>query len=107
QRWIDVSNIDKGITWTAIESPVVELGGITGNVLDGGRQNFRWIRNNQPSQTILSWPVNNHWDTNFPLQQEGIITATYKILFHGAYDAVIANRFGVEQHRPLIAVPVA
>jgi alpha-mannosidase len=49
--------------------------------------------------------VNNHWDTNFPLEQSGIITQQYAVLFHEQYDPVIANRFGMEQHRPLLAIP--
>ncbi len=106
QRWIDVSNNDYGITWTAIESPVVELGNITGTILDGARQYDRWMKTLPPTQTIISWPVNNHWETNFSPEQEGVITTTYRMELHGKYDAVTANRFGMQQHRPLIAVPV-
>jgi alpha-mannosidase len=104
QRWIDVSNKDYGVTWTAIESPVVELGDITGTILDGARQVDRWIKKIPATQTIISWPVNNHWDTNFPPEQQGIITERYAMVVHGKYDAAIANQFGMEQHRPLIAV---
>ncbi len=104
QRWIDVSNKDYGVTWTAIESPVVELGEITGTILDGARQADRWLKKIPTTQTIISWPVNNHWDTNFSPEQEGIITNTYSMQLHATYDVVTANRFGVEQHRPLIAV---
>jgi alpha-mannosidase len=105
QRWIDVSNKEYGVTWTAIETPVVELGNITGTILDGARQVDRWIKKLSATQTIISWPVNNHWDTNFSPEQEGIITNTYSMEVHGKYDVVNANRFGMEQHRPLIAVP--
>lgn len=50
--------------------------------------------------------MNNHWHTNFPLSQEGIVSFRYVILPHNsAYDPVAANRFGVEQSQPLIAVP--
>lgn len=105
QRWIDVSNKDYGVTWTAIESPVVELGQISGTILDGARQVDRWIKKLPATQTIISWPVNNHWNTNFPPEQEGIITERYAMVVHGQYDVTAANQFGVEQHRPLIAVP--
>jgi alpha-mannosidase len=81
------------------------LGDITGTILDGARQADRWLKKILPTQTIISWPVNNHWDTNFAPEQEGIITNTYRMELHGAYDAVMANRFGMQQHRPLIAVP--
>jgi alpha-mannosidase len=105
QRWIDISNNDYGVTWTALEAPIFEIGEITGTILDGARLPGEWLRKVPKSQTILSWPINNHWNTNFPLEQGGIITNHYLILPHqGGYDPVIANRFGVEQHRPLIAV---
>ncbi len=58
-----------------------------------------------PTQTIISWPVNNHWGTNFPPEQEGIITERYAMVVHEKYDVAAANRFGMEQNRPLIAVP--
>ena len=105
QRWIDVSNENYGITWTALESPVVELGEITGTILDGARQADRWIKKLPPTQTIISWPINNHWATNFPPEQGGIITERYAMVVHEKKNAAMANRFGMEQHRPLIAVP--
>lgn len=105
QRWVDISNRDYGITWTAIEAPIIELGSITGNILDGARQASEWLKKVAETQTILSWPINNHWDTNFPLQQGGIITSRYMIQPHnGTYNPVVSNRFGMEQNRPLIAV---
>ncbi|HMF73968.1 MAG TPA: glycoside hydrolase family 38 C-terminal domain-containing protein, partial [Flavitalea sp.] len=99
QRWIDISNQKHGVTWTAIESPLVEFGNLSGNILDGARQTSLWTKKLLPSQTLISWPLNNHWDTNFPLQQEGVMTFTYGILLHDAYSPVVANRFGVEQNR--------
>jgi hypothetical protein len=107
QRWIDISNNDYGVTFTALEAPIVELGDITGNILDGARQAERWRKKIPATQTIFSWPVNNHWDTNFPPEQSGVITTTYCLLLHGAYDVVNASRFGMEQNRPLVAVRTA
>ncbi len=104
QRWIDISNKQHGITWSAIETPIVQFGDITGTILDGARQSWLWIKKLPQTQTIVSWVTSNHWETNFPLVQSGVITSRYGILLHGAYDAVIANRFGVEQNRPLIVV---
>jgi alpha-mannosidase len=107
QRWIDISNSKRGVTWTAIESPLVEWEELSGTILDGARQYWLWKKHLSPSSTLYSWPVNNHWNTNFPLEQSGVIGQQYAILFHGAYDAVIANQFGMEQHRSLLAIPAA
>jgi alpha-mannosidase len=104
QRWVDISNNDHGITWSAIESPLVECSQPGGNILDGARQPWLWYKDVALSATIYSWPLNNHWDTNFPLEQGGTIKQTYAFTFHNKYDVVAANRFGLETHRPLIVV---
>jgi alpha-mannosidase len=105
QRWIDISNEKQGVTWTSIEAPIVEIGDITGTILDGARQADEWIDFQPKSQTLFSWTINNHWDTNFPLQQSGIISTKYVIMPHNSqYNPALANQFGVAQHRPLIAV---
>ena len=66
----------------------------------------QWLKSIRKPQTIFSWALNNYWDTNTPLEQGGFFNLHYGVLAHGAYDAVAANRFGMEQNRPLIAVPV-
>ena len=104
QRWVDISNKKYGVTWSAIESPLIEWGGLSGNILDGARQPWLWIKDVPQSSAIYSWPLNNHWDTNFPLEQGGIMQQRYSFTIHEGYDVVAANRFGMETHRPLIAV---
>jgi alpha-mannosidase len=106
QRWVDISNNDAGVTWTGIEAPLVESGGLTANLLGGAYGSRNWYKTLMKSQTIFSWALNNHWGTNFPLEQGGVINLHYGIYPHGAYDAVTANRFGMEENRPLLAVPV-
>jgi hypothetical protein len=77
---------------------------LSANVLGAATNSPRWIRKLEPSPTIYSWALNNHWHTNFPLSQEGIVSFRYRILPHNTkYDAVTANRFGLEQAQPLIA----
>lgn len=104
QRWVDISSKQKGITWTAIQSPLLEWGSLSGNILDGARQYWLWQTRVPASSTIYSWPLNNHWDTNFPLQQGGMMQQQYSFMIHDGYDAVTANRFGMEAHRPVIVV---
>jgi alpha-mannosidase len=107
QRWLDISNEDKGITWCSLDSPTFESGSMTANILGGAVNSPEWIQKLEPSSTIYSWALNNHWHTNFPLFQEGKIDFRYRILPHMyGYDAVKANRFGLEQSQPLIAAPV-
>ena len=104
QRWLDISNEERGITFCSLDAPMFENGTITANVLGAATNSPRWIRKLEPSPTIYSWALNNHWHTNFPLSQEGVISFRYRILPHNSkYDAASANRFGLEQAQPLIA----
>jgi hypothetical protein len=104
QRWLDISNEERGITFCSLDAPMFENGTISANVLGAATNSPKWIRKLEPSPTIYSWALNNHWHTNFPLSQEGIVSFRYRILPHNTkYDAVSANRFGLEQAQPLIA----
>lgn len=105
QRWIDISGPDRGVTWTPFEASIVQFGDITANLL-GAVPLQAWRKELGDTSTIVSWALNNHWHTNFPLEQGGVIRFHYAILPHGGYDPVVAQRFGLEQNRPLIAVPV-
>lgn len=106
QHWVDISNDNVGITLSVNETPLIEFGGITANILGYALDSDLWLKSLKKSQTIFSWALNNYWDTNTPLEQGGFFNLHYGILPHDSYDAVTANRFGMEQNRSLIAVPV-
>jgi alpha-mannosidase len=107
QRWLDISNEERGITFCSLDAPMFENGTMSANVLGAATNSPRWIRKLESSPTIYSWALNNHWHTNFPLSQEGIVSFRYRILPHNIkYDAASANRFGLEQSQPLIATPL-
>jgi hypothetical protein len=104
QRWLDISNGKDGVTWCSLDTPLFEYGDMTANIDSGWGNNGPWISKLEPSSTIYSWAMNNHWITNFPLTQDGPVPFRYRILLHGAYDAAAANRFGLEQAQPLAHV---
>ncbi|AOW10777.1 hypothetical protein EM308_15480 [Flavobacterium gilvum] len=107
QRWLDVSNKEKGVTMCSLDAPVFEVGDLTADILGGAANSPKWIKKLTPSATIYSWALNNHWHTNFPLSQEGKLEFRYRLLPHNtAYDAGMANRFGMEQSQPLIVSPL-
>ncbi|OFX40587.1 MAG: hypothetical protein A2X03_13260 [Bacteroidetes bacterium GWA2_40_15] len=104
QRWLDISNEERGVTFCSLDAPMFENGTLSANVLGAATNSPRWIRKLESSPTIYSWALNNHWHTNFPLNQEGVVSFRYRILPHNTkYDAASANRFGLEQAQPLIA----
>jgi alpha-mannosidase len=102
QHWVDLSNSREGVTWTSIEAPLLELGDLSANILGEGTG---WLKSLPDTQTLFSWALNNHWFTNFPLEQGGLITFRYPLLLHGPFDSAESNQFALEQNRPLIAVP--
>ena len=104
QRWLDVSNDTHGVTWCALDAPLFEYGDRTANISLGWGGQGPWLTQLEPSSTVYSWAMNNHWHTNFPLTQDGPVAFRYRIHPHGGYDAVAANRFGLEQAQPLVHV---
>ncbi|MCC6415536.1 MAG: hypothetical protein IT582_06480, partial [Opitutaceae bacterium] len=99
QRWVDISNAKCGITWAPLDAPLLEIGGLTANLL-GSVAYPRWMTNAIDSQTIYSWAQNNHWHTNYKIDQPGLTTFRYILRPHrGGYSAAAAARFGVETTR--------
>ncbi|MFC1500015.1 hypothetical protein ACFL6T_03230 [Candidatus Zixiibacteriota bacterium] len=102
QQWVDISNDEFGVTWTSHDAPMMEIGEITTDPIAVG-----WFDEVLPSATLLSYVMNNYWETNFRAYQEGPVTFRYAIQPHTGFDAGAARRFGIETDQPLIAVPVA
>ncbi|RPI97154.1 MAG: hypothetical protein EHM39_09920, partial [Chloroflexi bacterium] len=78
-----------GITVAIPDAPIIHLGGFT---------NHKYLAHMQMGQPYLvSWPINNHWFTNFQLSQQGWMRFRYRLLPHaGPFDPVVATRFGAE-----------
>jgi alpha-mannosidase len=105
QRWVDISNDKFGVTWSPVDAPLVELGGITANLIGSQTDPRVWIQHLAPSQTIYSWVMNNHWHTNYRAEQEGPTAFRFAIRPHRRYSPADAARFGVACSQPLIAAP--
>lgn len=104
QRWLDVSNETRGVTWCSLDAPLFEYGNRLANIALGWGGQGPWQKELSPSSTIYSWVMNNHWHTNFPTTQEGPVTFRYRLYPHDQFDVVSANRFGLEQAQPLVHV---
>jgi hypothetical protein len=90
QRWVSVSDGERTVVMAPLDSPLVQLGGITIQ---------RWARTLEPDgPTLMAWPLNNHWDVNFLADQHGEIEQRYRLTTHaGPTDEVLAARWGAEQ----------
>ncbi len=107
QRWVDIANDDYGVTWCPVDAPLVELGGLTANLI-GSQTDWRvWIQHLEPTQTLYSWVMNNHWHTNYRADQEGPTVFRFAIRPHGKFAAEEAAKFGVACSQPLIVTRAA
>src|SRR5690606_10184128 len=82
---------ERGVVLASIETPLVQLGGIT---------SYEWNRDSfdPESPTIMAWPLNNHWEVNFKSSQDGEIPVSYRLTtFAGETDIAAATRFAAEQ----------
>lgn len=106
QRWVDISTTGCGVTWITPDAPLVEIGGVTANLI-GSLSNPRvWMDKIEPSQTIYSWAMNNHWHTNYRAEQEDKTVFRYFIYPHlDGFSAEDATQRGLECSQPIIVLP--
>jgi hypothetical protein len=103
QRWVDIQNKSGGVTWLPVEAPLVEVGGITANLIGSLSNPKSWKDHIEPSSTVYSWAMNNHWHTNYRAEQEGPAIFRYYIWPHEHLNQTqrIAS-FATEMNQPLI-----
>ncbi|RFM26776.1 polysaccharide lyase family protein [Deminuibacter soli] len=104
-NWADVSNSNMGISWVSLDAPLIEVGGITANLLGGQTNPAVWRKTIEPTQKFYSWALNNHWETNYRAYQLGHIYFRYALQPHAAFDATAVTKFATGKAEPLIATP--
>jgi hypothetical protein len=105
-RWVDISNQDYGITWTTVESPLIEIGGMTDETL--GPKGYRvWRTSYSPGTTFYSYAMDNYWHTNYTADQEGAAALHFAVFPHGPFKSINAYRRGIEQNQPLLVREVS
>jgi len=106
ERWVDISEADRGVTWSTADAPLMELGGLTANLPRSQPDPNAYLKAIEPAAKIYSWVMNNHWHTNYRADQEGPVWFRFAIQPHHAYDPAAAMRFGFASTEPLIVAPV-
>jgi hypothetical protein len=106
-RWVDVSNTTGGITWVALDAPLIEVGGITATKLNSQTDPEVWLRHLDPTQTFFSWVMNNHWGTNYRAWQAGPVTFRYALRPHKGADFARATQFATGLSQPLVVIAAA
>ncbi|MCX6903948.1 MAG: hypothetical protein NTW03_10830, partial [Verrucomicrobia bacterium] len=104
-RWADVSNKDRGITWVTLDAPLLQVGGITANLLNSQTNPDIWRKKVDRTQRIYCWAMNNHWGTNYRAYQEGPTLFRFLLRPHHRRDAAEASRFAIGFSQPVLPVP--
>ena len=65
---------------------------------------YGWVKEVPKTQTILSYVMNNYWETNYKASQGGKSVFRYSVFPHSGFDPVQSEKWGVECHQPLISI---
>lgn len=98
QNWVDLANAEHGATIVTLDAPLAMFGGFS----FGQQQRQAGGR----SGLLVSWLMNNYWDTNYASAQVGRIVFRYRIRPHGPFEAAAAVRFAQEAALPFMTYPV-
>ena len=101
-RWADVSNRETGIALITLDAPLFEVGGITAVMLGSQTNPAIWRKHIEPTQTLFSWAINNHWGTNYRAYQEGLITFRYALWPHRQFRADENSKYAIGLSQPLV-----
>jgi alpha-mannosidase len=104
-RWLDVSNQQRGITWVTLDAPLVEIGGITANLLNSQTNPDVWRQRISRTQKFYSWVMNNHWGTNYRAYQEGPTVFRFILRPHRYSTPAENTRFATAFSYPLLPTP--
>jgi hypothetical protein len=102
-RWADVSGADYGVTWVTLDAPLVQVGGVTATLLNSQANPDIWRKRVGPTQKLYSWPMNNHWGTNYRAYQEGPTVFRFVLRPHRRVDFAEASRLAIGMSQPLLA----
>lgn len=94
---MDLSEADWGVTVVSIDAPLIQLGEIRTDAIVTG-----WLERAESSPTLFSYVMNNYWETNYRAAQDDEVEFRYALRVHGAFDDEEAERFGLEEARPLL-----
>lgn len=100
-RWADVANDQFGVTWVTLDAPLVQVGGLTANLLNSQANPDVWRKKVGPTQKLYAWAMNNHWGTNYRAYQEGPHVFRFILRPHRGYDPLAASRLAIAASQPL------
>ena len=104
-NWADVSAPGRGVTLISLDAPLLQVGGLTANLLNSQSDPRLWRASVGSSTSLYPWLMNNHWGTNYRAYQEGQVTFRFAVRPHPGYDPAAATRAATGMSQPLLALP--
>jgi alpha-mannosidase len=106
-NWTDVSAPGRGVTLISLDAPLLQVGGLTANLLNSQSDPRVWRASVGSSTSLYPWLMNNHWGTNYRAYQEGPVTFRFAVRPHQGYDPAAATRAATGMSQPLLVLPAA
>jgi hypothetical protein len=98
QQYVNLSNKDMSINWVSKDAPLMEYGDITSDPIAYG-----FIDKYIDEPVVISYLMNNYWETNYKASQEGWHTFNYVIeIDNKSYVPTIAKKLGEEAIKPFL-----
>jgi hypothetical protein len=104
-NWADVSKPGAGVTLVSLDTPLLQVGGLTANLLNAQSDPSAWRTAHAEASALYPWLMNNHWHTNSRAYQEGPVTFRFAVAPHGAYDALTSAHLGTGLAQPFLVLP--
>lgn len=105
-RWVDVFNHVGGVTWVTLDAPLLQIGGLTANLLNSQTNPEVWSKQVGSSRRLYAWAMNNHWGTNYRAYQEGPVQFRFALRpYLGSQDDAANTRFATGLSQPLVPLP--
>jgi alpha-mannosidase len=93
-RAVGLVGATHAIAWTCADAPLFTLGDVVRGT---------WPSHARASATLLSWVMNNYWDTNHPAQQRvAELELRYAFAPLREWDPTAATRLGLRWQRPTL-----
>ncbi|HHS13188.1 MAG TPA: hypothetical protein ENN03_05395 [bacterium] len=97
QRWVDISDETRGVTWVTPDVPMVQIGRITADPVAVG-----WLKKTDDRKRLFAYVMNNYWETNYRAAQPGPVTVRFRLFPHGPFVLREAKKRGMESGAPLL-----
>jgi len=104
-NWADVSAPGRGVTLVSLDAPLLQVGGLTANLLNSQSDPKVWRASAGSSTKLYPWLMNNHWGTNYRAYQEGPVAFRFALRPHQGYDPAAATRVATGLSQPLLVLP--